>query len=85
MQDGIENKWATTDERRCCEMTRPRPVLTTYELEQVANIVHRLSSATQKEIDYTENYLKDCWPGSDPNWIVSFFAKLVQQAPSLNR
>ncbi len=66
-------------------MNRPRPVLTTYELEQVANIVQRLTNATQKEINYTENYLKDAWPGSDPNWIVSFYAKLVEHAPTLNR
>ncbi|MFQ5906068.1 MAG: hypothetical protein ACE5JA_05800 [bacterium] len=66
-------------------MTRQRPVLTTYELEQVANIVNRLCNATQKEISWTENYLKDCWPGSDPEWIVSFYAKLVEHAPTLNR
>jgi hypothetical protein len=66
-------------------MNRPRPVLTTYELEQVANIFHRLSTASQKEINYTENYLKDCWPGSDPDWIVSFYARLVEHAPTLNR
>lgn len=66
-------------------MNRPRPVLTTYELEQVASIFHRLSTASQKEINYTENYLKDCWPGSDPEWIVSFYCRLVEHAPTLNR
>jgi hypothetical protein len=59
--------------------------MTTYELEQVANICERLARASEKEINYTEYYIKDCWSGSDPNWIVSFFAKLVEHAPSLNR
>jgi hypothetical protein len=66
-------------------MNRPRPVLTTYELEQVANIFCRLSNADEKDLNYTEYYIKDCWPGTDTAWIVSFFTKLVEHAPMLNR
>jgi len=65
-------------------MKRPRPVLTTYELEQMANIYDRLYKASQKEITDTECYLKDCWPGSNPDWVVSFFAKLVEHASKVN-
>jgi hypothetical protein len=66
-------------------MNRPKPVLTTSELEQVANILDRLCKADEKELNYTEFYIKDCWPGCDTNWVVSFFAKLVEQAPIINR
>lgn len=66
-------------------MNRPKPVLTTYELEQVANIFSRLCKADERDLNYTEFYIKDCWPGTDSNWIVSFFAKLVEHAPMLNR
>ncbi|TET46702.1 hypothetical protein E3J62_03630 [candidate division TA06 bacterium] len=65
-------------------MTRPRPVLTTYELEQMANIYDRLSKASHKEITDTESYLKDCWPGSNPDWVVSFFGRLVEHASKVN-
>ncbi|MFQ5906069.1 MAG: hypothetical protein ACE5JA_05805 [bacterium] len=66
-------------------MTRPKPILTTYELEQMACIFDRLYKANQKELNYTEYYIKDCWAGSDPNWVVSFFAKLVEHAPKMSR
>jgi len=59
------------------------PVLTTYELEQIANVVSRIAQASPTDLDYTESYIKDNWGGKNCAWLVSFFAKLVEHAPSL--
>jgi len=50
----------------------------------MANIYDRLSKASHKEITDTESYLKDCWPGSNPDWVVSFFGRLVEHASKVN-
>ena len=65
-------------------MKRPRPVINTYELEQMASIYDRISKASQKELSDTESYLKDCWPGSNPDWVVKFFIQLVKHASKTN-
>ncbi|MFQ5906070.1 MAG: hypothetical protein ACE5JA_05810 [bacterium] len=64
-------------------MNRRNPVLSTYELEQIANAVSRIAQASPKDIDYTEDYIRENWGGRDCAWLVSFFAKLVEHAPSL--
>jgi hypothetical protein len=43
----------------------------------------RIAKASPKEIDYTEGYIKTNWGGTDCERLVSFFAKLVEHAPSL--
>jgi len=51
----------------------------------MGNIFDRLTKINYEELNYTKYYIKDCWTGSDPNWVVSFFAKLVEHAPRMSR
>lgn len=64
-------------------MNRKSPILTAHELEQIANMITRIAQATPRDIDYTEEYIRETWGGRDCAWLVSFFAKLVEHAPSL--
>lgn len=64
-------------------MKRNNPILTAHELEQIANTISRIAQASPRDIDVTETYIKETWGGRDYAWLVSFFAKLVEHAPSL--
>jgi len=64
-------------------MRRKNPILTAYELEQMANAIGRIAQASPGDIDLTETYIREAWGERDCAWLVSFFAKLVEHAPSL--
>jgi hypothetical protein len=64
-------------------MRKKNPILTAHELEQMANTITRIAQASPTEIDLTESYMRETWGDRDCAWLVSFFAKLVEHAPSL--
>ena len=59
---------------------RLRPILTTYELEQIANIYHRIKKASPEEVSDTVICLNRDWPVENKTWVLEFFEKLVKHA-----